>query len=183
MKESEEDNIKLDPLEINEANSNNRRAIKKIFHSVGIDIGVFKDDGVYMFNVESKDAVKQIITRRVEYAKVLNSKRDKIEPSIFNEAVENIKKVVSLNIDDVQERRTLMTNIEFATCHNQKEAREFFQELIELSPTRLLNFNDNKMLQFYYMNELCKLKIKMEDISTRMSDIREEETTKMFSAK
>lgn len=65
--------------------------------------------------------------------------------------------------------------MEIITTYNRKSIVEYLQQFIVPSFEYTLNYSDNEILLLYYMEEMFKVKNKVESIRGIMSEMRQEE--------
>lgn len=165
----------VEPALVGEANPNNCKFLIKVLNMVGIDELLFKEDGGYVFNKQSKEAVKRLIENHTTYAKVMKLHPNERNVKVLTELVEQIQVILKYGIKDEEKRQQQLAKLEIITSHNRKNLVEYLQQFIVPSFEYTLNYSDNEILLLYYMEEMFKVKNKVESIRRIMSEMRQEE--------
>lgn len=165
----------VEPALVGDANPNNCKFLIKVLNAVGIDELLFKEDGGYVFNEQSKEAVKRLIKNHTTYAKVMKLHPNERDVKILTELVGQIQVILKYGIKDEEKRQQQLAKLEIITSHNRKNIVECLQQFIVPSFEYTLNYSDNEILLLYYMEEMFKVKNKVESIREIMSEMRQEE--------
>lgn len=165
----------VEPALIRDANPNNCKFLIKVLNAVGIDENLFKEDNGYVFSEQSKEAVKHIIKNHSAYAKVMKFHPNERDIETLTELVEQIQVILKYGIKDEEKRQQQLAKLEVITLHNRKNIVDYLNQLVVPSFEYTLNYSDNEILLLYYMEEMFKVKNKVENIREIMSEIRQEE--------
>lgn len=171
----EDGNGKVESVLIGEANPNNCKFLIKVLNAVGIDENLFKEDKGYIFYAQSKEAVKCIIKNHSEYAKIMKLPPNERNIEILTELVQQVQVILKYGIKDKEKLQQQLAKLEIITLHNQKNIVNYLNQLVLPSFEYTLNNSDNEILLLYYMEEMFKVKNKVENIREIMSEIRQEE--------
>lgn len=163
-----------DSATIKSQNSNNCKYLIKVLNAVGIDETLFKGSKGYSFTVESKDAVKEIIKKHEDYSKEMKKSLPDRDIKILDELASHIKTILNNEIDDEDRLSVELARVEIFTYRELIRLNRYLQKLMYVDWDKTLSFEDNAVLQMYYIEEMKALKDKFQKIREIFSDIRNE---------
>ncbi|WP_108307364.1 hypothetical protein [Metalysinibacillus jejuensis] len=173
---SEEDGLgKVDSPITKEKNSNNCKYFVQVLNAVGIDENLFKDNNGYTFLSHSVSDVKQIIKNHSVYLKEMKKHPKERNLKVINELVSHVQNILKNEILNQSYLHSQLAKVELISLNKRQQLNKYLQSLSLPNFNIMLSPADDEIVHLYYIEEMMKLKTKIESIRQIMSDIRFEE--------
>ncbi|MED0968182.1 hypothetical protein [Bacillus paramycoides] len=172
----EEDGVgEVEPAIIKSENPNNCKFFKKVVNAVGIDEDIFKSNNSYKFKVGSKEAIKSILCKHKEYGKLMKQHPKERDFKILDELTTCITWILKNEIEEAPILNSNLAKVELITFNQRQKLNQYLQKLVLPDFEEMINASDNEIIQLYYIEEMMKLRKKVERIRGIFSEIRTEE--------